>query len=67
MALHACVYVKQAVHGAAAPVLVSNGTSLSDEDSKDSGLLMFSRLPGLSSDVISDVFHQPPTTASASV
>jgi len=46
-------------------VFGNNGSSSSDEDSRDS--LMFSRLPGLSSDVISDVFHQLPATTSVSV
>jgi len=58
------------VHGVAVPMLVSNGsvdTSSSDKRSHDSGLLMFSRLPGLSSDVINDVFQHPPAAAAVSV
>jgi len=58
---------KHAVQDAAVPVFTSNSTSSSVEDSRDNGWLMFSRLPGLSSDVINDVFHQLPASASVSV
>jgi len=45
---------------------MSNNTPSLDEDSQDYGLLMFSRLPGLSSDVINDVFRPTPATVSPS-
>jgi len=66
-ACDACAWLKRAVDDAAGPASASNGSTSSDEDSRESELLVFSRLPGLSSDVINDVFRQLPASASVSV